>query len=106
MIVLWSLPLTCDGILFSHRTSDIFLQLLHPHGVLFVISQVNLECVIPNELPCGSRIYGLLLNLERQINDVMRSPAQSGTVNAGHIVSQGLFIVEEINNALQFSVHI
>ena len=35
-IMLCIFPFTCGGTLLSHRTPDIFLQLFHPHCVLFV----------------------------------------------------------------------
>ena len=59
-IILCIFPLTCGGTLLSHRTSDIFLQLFHPHCVLLFISVVmspSLRRVLPrylNSETCGS----------------------------------------------------
>ena len=33
-------PFMCGGILLSHRTPDIFIQLFHPHCVLFFTSAI------------------------------------------------------------------
>ena len=53
-------PLTCDGTLLSHRTPEIFLQLVHPHCVLlfiYVLISPSLRGVLPRHLnseTCGS----------------------------------------------------